>query len=43
MPDSQVDQEKLSLHKRAKHEGVTADELNPFRERYFKGFKKEEA
>ncbi|KAM0286450.1 hypothetical protein ACHAQH_000876 [Verticillium albo-atrum] len=43
MPDSQVDQEKLSSHKRTQHEGVTADELNPFREKYFKGFKKEEA
>ncbi|KAM0325718.1 hypothetical protein ACHAQA_007018 [Verticillium albo-atrum] len=43
IPDGQVDPEKLSSHKRTQHAGVTADELNPFRESYFKGFKKEEA
>lgn len=42
LPDSQVDQEKLTAWKRRQHEGKTADELNPFREGYFKGFKRDE-
>ena len=42
LPDSQVDAEQLAAWKRRQAEGITADELNPFREDYFKGFKRDE-
>ncbi|KAH6662451.1 tRNA guanosine-2'-O-methyltransferase TRM11 [Plectosphaerella plurivora] len=43
LPDSEVDAEKLAAWKRRQQSGTTADELNPFRENYFKGFRKDEA
>jgi tRNA (guanine10-N2)-methyltransferase len=43
LPDSEVDAEKLAAWKKRQRTGATADELNPFRESYFKGFRKDEA
>ncbi|RQM05759.1 hypothetical protein DH86_00004102 [Scytalidium sp. 3C] len=40
LPDSEVDKE-LIRERRAKETGTTADDLNPFRKRYFEGFKAE--
>ena len=40
LPDAKVDQEAVKAWEggTAKHEGKTADELNPFRKAYFNGF-----
>ncbi|KAL2756467.1 hypothetical protein ACRALDRAFT_1070498 [Sodiomyces alcalophilus JCM 7366] len=41
IPDDQVDPETVAAYQRTQHAGKTADELNPFRESYFKRFKKD--
>ena len=42
IPDSEVSAAALEAYngrQKLVHDGTTADELNPFRESYFKGFK----
>ena len=42
-PDAEVDQVALAERKRALVDGYTADDLNPFRRNYFRGFRPEES
>lgn len=42
-PDAEVDQAALAERKRALVDGHTADDLNPFRRNYFRGFRPEES
>ncbi|KAH8649944.1 S-adenosyl-L-methionine-dependent methyltransferase [Xylariales sp. PMI_506] len=44
LPDSEVDANALSQRQeRVKEDGITADELNPFRRHYFNGFRTQSA
>ncbi|CAJ2512681.1 Uu.00g008000.m01.CDS01 [Anthostomella pinea] len=46
LPDAEVDLSALAQQKKMKHEaqtnGINADDLNPFRRHYFRGFKSEQ-